>query len=250
VDSDAARGLVEALVAEWGEYASAPVEVGADSAAQLLGCYGIEVWPRIEVHDARGAAAAARTLGFPVVLKTVWSQLRLRSDLGGIWFGLKDSAAVRRAFERAESEFSRLEIDRYVVQRQAPAGVSVVLTSREDPLFGPVVSFGIAGMAHDVLEDRGYRVPPFTDADAEALVREPRASELLLRSPGLEPVDLAALHDLVVRVGRLADELPEVAQLRLRPVVVSPRGAVVLGARLHVARPLARTDLPARRLLG
>lgn len=250
VDSDSARQRVETLLAEAGEAAAAPISVDAEATTELLACYGIEVWPRIEVHDARSASAASAKLGFPVVLKTVWSKLRLRSDLGGIWFDLKTRAAVRAAFAAAEADLSRFEIDRYVVQRQAPAGISVVLTTREDPLFGPVVSFGVAGMAHDVLGDRSYRVPPFTDYDAERLVQGPRAAQLLEGSVGLEPVDLAALHDLVVRVGRLADELPEVAQLQLRPVVVSSSGVAVLGARLQLAHPLVRTDLPARRLLG
>jgi acyl-CoA synthetase (NDP forming)/RimJ/RimL family protein N-acetyltransferase len=251
IDAAAARGLVDQVMddaglAEIGE----SVELDDDSSAQLLACYGIDVWPRREVRDARGAAEAADDLGYPVVLKTVWPNLRLRSDLGGIWFQLPDARAVRRAFGEAQSELSRLGIDRYVVQRQAPAGVSVVLTTQEDPLFGPVVSFGVAGMAYDVLADRSYRVPPFTDTDVEALVQGPRAAQLLSHSPGLDPLDVQALQDVVARVGRMADDLPEIASLRLRPVVVSPSGVAVLSAELRVARPLARTDLPARRLLG
>ncbi|HUW15733.1 MAG TPA: acetate--CoA ligase family protein, partial [Actinomycetes bacterium] len=153
-------------------------------------------------------------------------------------------------FGEAQAELSRLGIDRYVVQRQAPAGVAVVLTTQEDPLYGPVVSFGVAGMAYDVLQDRSYRVPPFTDTDVDALVRGPRAARLLEQSPGVEPLDVSSLKNLVARVGRIADDLPEIASLRLRPVVVSPQGTTVLSATMRLARPLVRTDLPARRLLG
>ena len=252
VDSAAAKDLVTQILDDVGleEGSGESVELDDGTIGEVLACYGIDVWPRREVRDASSAEAAADDLGYPVVLKTVWPTLRLRSDLGGIWFQLPDARAVGRAFQEAQAELSRLGIDRYVVQRQAPAGVAVVLTTQEDPLYGPVVSFGVAGMAYDVLQDRSYRVPPFTDTDVDALVSGPRAARLLAQSPGVEPLDVASLKSLVARVGRIADDLPEIASLRLRPVVVSPRGTVVLSATMRLARPLVRTDLPARRLLG
>jgi len=126
--------------------------------------------------------------------------------------------------------------------------VACVVASAEDPLFGPVVTFGLAGVVPELLGDRGYRIPPLTDQDARDLIRTPGASPLLHGFGGTRPVDTDALEDLLVRVGQLADDLPELADLRLEPVVVSPTGLAVLGARATVRQAEARWDSATRRL--
>jgi acyl-CoA synthetase (NDP forming) len=125
-----------------------------------------------------------------------------------------------------------------------------VVSSSEDPLFGPVVAFGLSGIATDLLGDRGYRIPPLTDVDVDDLIRSPRAAPLLFGAQGSDPVDVASLRNVVARVAQLADGLPEVGSLALRPVVVGQTGAAVLGVRAALVHPLSRTDRPARRLLG
>jgi hypothetical protein len=101
-----------------------------------------------------------------------------------------------------------------------------------------------------LLGDRGYRIPPLTDVEAHDLVDAPGASPLLDGYGGTPPVDKAALEELLLRVGLLADDIPELAELRLEPVVVSPDGLAVLGARATLRRPDARTERDVRRLGG
>ena len=106
----------------------------------------------------------------------------------------------------------------------------------------------------ELLGDIAYQIPPLTSEDARTLVRAPKGSALLtgepvLGRPGNEGVDLDALEDLLARLGQLADDLPEVAVLELNPIVAHAKGVAVLAAKGRVARPLARTDLEARRLL-
>jgi hypothetical protein len=185
-----------------------------------------------------------------VVLKTVDTYLRLRSDLGGVFFDITDEDDLRHQFASRLAELAPLEYDRLVVQRQAEPGASVVVESVEDPLFGPVLAFGLSGVAYDVMADRAYAVPPLSEHDVEALLDRPRAAGLLRQARSGHTVDRAALADLVARVGRLSDDLPEVEHLVLRPVVASEGGVSVLGARVTLRQPRARTDLPARRLLG
>ncbi len=129
-------------------------------------------------------------------------------------------------------------------------GVSVVIETTEDPLFGPVVAFGLSGVAYDVMGDRAYAVPPLTAHDVQDLLDRPRAAGLLRHARSGHAVDRELLGDLVARVARLADDLPEVAHLVLRPVVASEHGLAVLGAAVTLRHPQSRTDLPARRLLG
>ncbi len=218
--------------------------------ASLLAHYGIHVWPRRTARTPDQAAVAAAELGYPVVLKTVDDYLRLRSDLGGVYFDIVDEAELRYQFNARLADLGRLDYDRLVVQRQADAGVSTVLETIEDPLFGPVVAFGLSGVAYDVMGDRAYAVPPLSEHDIQQLLDRPAAAGLLRLGPSGRAVDRDQLGDLVARAARLADDLPEVAHLVLRPVVASAEGVAVLGATITVRGPQTRTDLPARRLLG
>lgn len=124
----------------------------------------------------------------------------------------------------------------------------VAVRTREDPLFGPVVSFGLAGIVSDVLGDVGYGIPPLTELDATELVHSIKAAPLLLGHGGRPALDVSALADLLVRVGRLAYDLPHVAVLDLDPVVVAPRGFVVLGATCALRRSAVRVDRAVRSL--
>jgi acyl-CoA synthetase (NDP forming)/RimJ/RimL family protein N-acetyltransferase len=237
-----------ALVTGW--LGDGPVVLDDLQAHELLACYGIEVWPHVTALTVDEAAAAAAELGYPVVLKTSDQYLRLRSDLGGVFFDITDEDELRRQYVARLAELKPHGYDRLVVQRQAAPGASVVIETAEDELFGPVLSFGLAGVAYDVMRDRGYGVPPLTPHDIDGLLRRPAASALLEPAASGGPVDRAALAEMVARVSRLADDVPAMSRLTLRPVVVASEGLAVLGARVELAPPVGRTDLPARRLLG
>jgi acyl-CoA synthetase (NDP forming) len=216
----------------------------------LLRCYGIDVWPVGPAPDVETAVRAAARIGYPVALKTLAPHLRHRSDLGGVRLDVHDEADLRGAYAAMSRRLGPGATEHFVVQAMAPAGVACVLGSVEDPLIGPVVSFGLAGVATELLGDLAYRIPPLTDVDVAALVRSVRAAPLLFGHRGTEPVDVAALEDLLARVSRLADDLPEVAELELNPVVVSTTGLAVLSARARLTAAAARTDRGPRALPG
>jgi acyl-CoA synthetase (NDP forming) len=195
------------------------------------------------------AVAAAEEIGYPVVLKSTAPWLRHRSDLGGVRLDLLDAEAVRTAFAAIPSG------DPVIVQEMAAPGVATVVEIVDDPSFGALVSFGLGGVATDLLGDRAYRTLPLTDLDAAELVRAPRAFPLLDGYRGSEPVDLPALEDVLLRVARLADDLPEVLRLRLEPVIVGPanpwhggRSLVVAGGTGQIGPPTARVDPGPRRM--
>jgi acyl-CoA synthetase (NDP forming)/GNAT superfamily N-acetyltransferase len=129
-----------------------------------------------------------------------------------------------------------------------PEGVSCVVGVLDDPSFGALVSFGVAGLAADLLGDRAYAAVPLTDEQARALVRAPRAAPLLAGYRGAPPVDAGALQDLLLRVARLADDLPEVLAAELSPVLAGAAGATVRAARVRVGPPTSRVPVGPRRL--
>ncbi len=223
-------------------------ETPDDDLTLLLEQYGIPVWPVVPVTDAEQAVGVADRIGYPVVLKTLDPRFSSRTDLGGLRLNLENERAVRTAFRSMSLSLDPDAADRLVLQHMSTPGVACVVGSAEDPLFGPVVSFGLAGMVPELLGDRGYRIPPLTDTDAHDLVDAPGASPMLNGIGGTEPVDHAAIEDLLLRVGQLADDVPELGDLRLEPVVVAEEGLAVLGARAVLRRPQARSDAEARRL--
>jgi acyl-CoA synthetase (NDP forming)/RimJ/RimL family protein N-acetyltransferase len=218
----------------------------AHDAGALLAAYGIALWPAHQVSGPDDAAAAAAAIGYPVALKATAQHLRHRVDLGGVRLDIETEDELRRDVE----QLRRHGETQFVVQAMAPLGVACVVRSVEDPLFGPVVEFGVGGPPTDLLGDVARRSPPLREADVADLVRGVRAAPLLFGYRGVEPVDVGALEDVVARVSVLADQLPEVAELELNPVVASPQGVTVLGARVRLARPPGRTDSDTRRLPG
>ena len=206
-------------------------------ARDLLACYGIELVPAEPARGVDGAVRAAERLGWPVAVKVAGAarlHLRDRQDLAEAWLslGIADDADVPVA----------------TVQRMAPRGIDTVLQVHDDRSFGSLMSFGVGGLATDLLHDRAYAVVPLAPLDAADLIGGPKAFPLLTGYGGGEPADLEALTEVVLRLSRLADDLPDVVECLLDPVVAAPSGSYVLGARIRIAPPLTRNDLGARRL--
>src|SRR5680860_732677 len=138
----------------------------------------------------------------------------------------------------------------FVVQHVAPEGASCVLRTMEDGLFGPLISFALAGDASDLLGDVAHRIPPLTDVDVGQLIRSVRAAPRLTGYRGAPPLDVTALEDIVARLSCLADDLPQVAELELNPVIVAESGVAIAGVTAVLSHPAGRTDGARRSLLS
>jgi len=217
-------------------------------AQTVLAAYGVELWPTIPVETADDAVAAAQQLGYPVVVKSISPTVRHQPGLAGIRVDLGTEASVRESFESLSSRLSPLGADTFVVQRMATPGVACVVRTAEDPLFGPMVSFSIAGPATDLLGDIGYKIPPLTDVDVSDLISSVKASPLLDGYRGAAPTDRAALADLLARVSVLAEQQADVASLEINPVIAHPGGVDVLGVEIVVAPATTRKDARRRAL--
>ncbi|MEV6683813.1 GNAT family N-acetyltransferase [Streptomyces sp. NPDC051130] len=246
IDEAGAAAQLAALLA--GVSHDAVLTLSEADARTLLARYGILLHTTLPAPSADAAAGAARVLGYPVALKTTAPHLRHRADLGGVRLDLTTEAELRRSYEELTELLGKPQELLPVVQAMVPRGVDTVVRCVIDPAAGAVLSFGLAGVASELLGDTSHRLVPATDRDAAGLIRSIRAAPLLFGWRGSDPVDTPALEELLLRVSRLVDDHPEVAGVSLEPVVVATEGLSVLSATVRVARPPARGDLGPRTL--
>ena len=216
---------------------------------RLLGAYGIDLWDTYAVESIDEAVAAGEALDWDVVLKATADHLRDRPDLAHVWRNIDTPDEMADAWTSLNEVITDPDRAGFVVQRNAPPGVPVTISTIEDPLFGPVLSFGIGGPLTELLADRSYRIPPLADHDAQDMVREIKASPLLFGYRGSEIVDVAEIERLVRQVAQLQHDLPQVRALHLPLVLAGAEGASVLGASVRVEQVQdARSDWFVRRL--
>jgi acyl-CoA synthetase (NDP forming) len=212
----------------------------------LLSAYGIDVVPSQSAGSLPEVLTAAAAVGYPVAVKAAGQALRHRIDLGAVRLALADEDDVRAAYADLSASFG----PDVLVQTMVAPGVACTVEVVEDPAFGPVVGFGLSGVVSELLGDLAWRAAPLTDRAVAALVDEPRAAPLLHGYRGSVPVDRDALIDLLLRVGRLADEHPRIRSLSLNPVLARPDGLSVLHASIELGEPSKRRDSGPRRLAG
>jgi acetyl coenzyme A synthetase (ADP forming)-like protein len=236
IDADAAHAILARALADGDGW------LGAQETGALLRAYGI---PQAEASVATSPHAAGRlaaALGGPVALKAIVPGLLHKRDAGAVRLGLVGASAVARA---ARDLRRSLGAEQFLVQAMVPAGVEMLVGVVADPRFGPVVACGAGGTAVELLGDVQVRLAPVAAAEASAMVRGLRTFPLLDGYRGSPRTDVAALEDVVVRIGALAAAHPAVAELDLNPVVVSPDGAVAVDARVRVAAVAPPPPFPA-----
>ena len=240
IDAEGARTAIGAALAAghgWQTY---------EHTAAILTAYGIRILPAVTATDPASAAAAADHLGYPVVLKSADPDLVHKSDTGGVRLGLTGPAAVRHAFAQVAAAGHSSGV--VLVQKHVTEPVELVAGIAHDPQFGSVLLLGLGGVNTDLLGDRVLRLVPVTDLDAARMWRGLRAAPLLTGYRGAPPVDTDALEDLLLRVGRLAEDFPEIAELDLNPVLAGPDGVVAVDAKLRLAPVGTEPDPLLRRL--
>ena len=219
-----------------------------EQAACLLEACGVPVLPTRGAKTAEQAAMVAKSVGFPVVLKARSGDVVHKSDVGGVALRLEDAEAVRTAFEVMESQLGA-QMGGAVIQPMAPWGVEAIVGLASDPEFGPVVMVGLGGVMTDLLRDRAFAVPPLKAGAADAMVASLRAAPLLDGYRGTPKVGRQALVAVLERIARVAEEVPELVELDLNPILISPAGALAVDckARLAPRRPGPGPLFPALR---
>jgi acetyl coenzyme A synthetase (ADP forming)-like protein len=221
-DRDEAHAVVREAVAAGGGW------LDAEQTRRLLEAYGVPLVPERVAATKAEAVDAANELGFPVVLKTAAPGAH-KTEQGGIALDLVDEEAVLEAAERIGAPF--------LVQPFVRGGAELLAGAMQDPVFGPLVAFGPGGVLAELIGEAQFRLVPLTDGDAGELVRTGKAGRLVAGFRGTPPADQHALVDLLLRLSRLAEELPEVVELDLNPVLALPDRCFAVDARVRVAEP-------------
>jgi len=205
-----------------------------EQAAELLACYQIPLVASRPARSEQEAARAAAELGGRVVLKAEADGLMQKSDAGAVKLDLRTPEEVTGAYHALEAVLGST-LKRVLVQPMITDGVEVLVGVVQEPVFGPLVMFGLGGVATDVVGDHAARLTPLTDTDADELIHTGRAAPLLFGHRHAPRADAGALADTLLRVSRLADDLPEVAELGLNPVIARPDGVFPVDARVRVS---------------
>jgi acetate---CoA ligase (ADP-forming) len=193
--------------------------------ADFFAAAGIHVTPATVVRSPEEAAAAAREIGLPVALKVLQPEVLHKSDVGGVVLNIT-SADAAQAYQQLAEQLAahNIRLEAAQVMPMAKAGVEVLAGVTNDPVFGPLVAFGSGGYLVELLDDVVFRVLPLTDRDASEMIRSTRTHRLLTGYRGSAEADIAAIEDLLLRLGALAEAVPQIAEVDLNPVIVHPKG--------------------------
>jgi acetyl coenzyme A synthetase (ADP forming)-like protein len=214
--------------------------VTGTAAMDVLAAFGVPVLRTVEAYSAEEAGKWADEIAGPVALKVLGPVHK--SEGGGVRLGVQGHDAVATVYAEMQEAFGEA-MTGIMLQPMVPAGgVETIVGAIEDPAFGPLVVFGLGGVTVEILGDHASRLAPLTDLDAREMVTGLRGSKLLSGYRGMPAVDVEGLVEVLHRVSRLVEDMPEVAELDCNPVIVTPHGAVVVDARIRIdteaARPL------------
>ena len=242
VDAERAREIVHAFIGKQPEGGWLPQH----DVIALLQQYRIPLVSTTVARTEDDATAVAAQAGYPVAVKAEVPGLAHKTDAGAVLLDLRTEAGVRSGYRRLADRFGA-RLSGVAIQPMITGGTEVLIGVKDDQMFGPLVVFGLGGVATEVLADHAARLAPLTEADADTLINSIRSAPLLHGHRGTPAADLTALRDVLLRVSRLTDDLPEITELDLNPVIARPDSAIAVDARIRVT-PQVPQDPFLRRL--
>jgi len=209
-------------------------------AYQILDAYGIPTIPHEVVDSADEAVAAARRLGFPVVLKVASPQIVHKSEVDGVRLDLRDETQVRDAFREVMATAAESEPDAEIVgMLVAPfrtEGQELILGMSTDPAFGPLLMVGLGGIYVETFADVAFRIPPVTEQEADEMIRSIRSFPLLEGVRGKEGIRLGSVVDAIQRLSQLVLANPRIEEIDVNPLLATSDGATAIDARIRLSR--------------
>lgn len=212
-------------------------------AYRILELYGLPAPKYGLATNEDEAVEVAEKIGYPVVLKIVSPDIVHKSDVGGVILNLSKPEEVRDAFRKimgnVKEKAPKARITGILVQEMVPQDLEVIVGATRDPIFGPVIMFGLGGVFVEVLRDVSFRVVPLTERDAEEMLNEIKARKILEGYRHIKPRDKKAIVKIILGVSKIMEENPEISELDLNPIMVFPQGqgAKIADVRIIVRKP-------------
>lgn len=231
------RDTVSALLASG---STEPRWLESHVASELLAAYGIPTASVSFAKTALEAVEAAVNIGFPVAVKLASQTLVHKTDVGGVCLNLQNEEEVLAAFQAIRTQLDANGLgeamDGVHVQQMVDGGLEVILGCTDDPAFGPLMMFGLGGTYVELLKDVVFRLHPLRDRDAKAMVDGIKARPVLDGYRGSQPVDKAAIVDVLLRLSQLVGDFPEIAEIEMNPlrVMAAGQGAISIDCRIRV----------------
>ncbi|MBM2832662.1 MAG: acetyltransferase, partial [Dehalococcoidia bacterium] len=217
-----------------------PFWLDADAVAALLGAYGIRMVKAKAAVSAEKAADVADEIGYPVAVKLLSDTIVHKTEVGGVILGVSSREGIASAYRQIAQRLTSLgrigEMQGVMVQEMVSEGVEVIVGMTQDASVGPLLMFGLGGVHAELFKDVVFRIHPLTDIDAAEMVRAVKAYQLLQGWRGTNPSDIKSLEELLLRVSALVEDMPQVVELDLNPVMSleQGKGYVVADARIRV----------------
>jgi len=231
-DIDGARLIIEQVLAEGRQ------GLTAQEAKAVLTAFNIPVTPTIKVHNAKEAMLAARTLGFPVVLKVDMAEFSHKSDIGGVKLNIGSVQDVSSQFTEMEMALKQAhpEVNEIAMTVEpmfrSSNGRELIIGVVRDPVFGPAISFGLGGTLVEILKDNAVALPPLNAYMIEQLISKTKAARYLKAFRQMPAAKISALIEVLLNVSTLVSELPEILELDINPLIVDDHGAMAVDARI------------------
>jgi acetate---CoA ligase (ADP-forming) len=213
----------------------------SDEIENLLGCYGIPLVKTLQLETPEEAGQVAEQLGGQVALKAVASGLLHKTEAGAVRLALSGrKETIQAAEEMLKKLGAGLKNIGFIIQPMVPSGIEMIVGVTHDPVFGPIMVCGAGGVFVELLKDVSVRITPLTDQDVSEMIRSLKTFPLLTGYRGGPRYDVKALEQVALRVSALVEDIPEIGELDLNPVIVLPegKGVSVVDARIRVAEAL------------
>jgi acetyltransferase len=210
---------------------------------EFLSNYGIPVPKDVLVHGGAEAARVAADLGFPVVMKIVSPDIMHKTDVGGVKLGIGTKADAERAYNEivasVHEKAPKAHVVGVLVERMEHKRYELLIGSKKDPIFGPVIVFGMGGVAVEVFKDTVVGLPPLNMALSLRMIESTKIYKLLKGYRGMKGVDLAAIQFVLYKFAYLVMDFPEIKELDINPFGVDEEGGIVLDAKVVLDEEVA-----------
>ncbi len=241
-DTDGARLIIEAVLNESRDILTEPESLA------VLTAFGIPTVRNTVARSANEALVAAESIGYPIAMKVLSSDISHKSDAGGVRLNIASAQEVRGAYkqllEQVGQKVPDAKIDGVTIEKmyRSSNGRELMVGIIRDPVFGPVISFGSGGTAVEVMGDSAISLPPLNNRLTKDLINRTKVSKLLGQFRNMPAVDMDKLVDVLLAVSSMACELPWIREMDINPMIVDENGVVAVDARIVVAYPKPSTD--------